>query len=137
MTESVRPLPLPDWDTQPYWDAARGHRLEMPRCADCGRFCFPPRARCPSCLSTDLQWTELTGRGSVYSFTIVCVPMLRGFEPPYAVAQIELDDQPGLRMIANIVECDPNDIRIGMPVALAFEDVAEDCALPQFRPADA
>jgi uncharacterized OB-fold protein len=71
----------------------------------------------------------------VYSYTVIYAPIVRGFEPPYAVAQIELDEQPGLRMIANVVDCDPNDVRIGLPVTVTFDDLTADCTLPQFRPA--
>jgi uncharacterized OB-fold protein len=60
--------------------------------------------------------------------------MVRGFEPPYAVAQVALDEQPDLRMIANVLECDPSDVRIGMPVEVIFEDLTLECVLPQFRP---
>lgn len=139
MTESrtTRPVPIEDIDTRGYWEATRQHRFELPRCDGCGKFCFPPRPRCPACLSTNLSWTELSGRGTVYSFTVVCVPIVRGFEPPYAVAQVELAEQPGLRIITNIVDCDPNDVHIGMPVELTFEELDAGGAVPQFRPASA
>jgi uncharacterized protein len=134
MVESTRAVPAEDDDTRPYWEAAHDHRLELQRCAGCGRLQFPPRPRCPGCLSTDLTWTEVSGRGHVYSFTIVYAPVVRGLEPPYAVAQVELDDQPGLCLVANIVNCDPEAVRVGMPVQVIFEDVDENCTLPQFTP---
>lgn len=133
--QTQRPVPVEDADTRPYWEAARQHRLELPRCDDCGKFCFPPRPRCPACLSSALRWSKLSGRGTVYSYSVICVPIVRGLEPPYAVAQIELEEQAGLRLIANILDCDPNDVRIGMPVEVTFEDVEENFTLPQFRPA--
>lgn len=137
MLQAERPVPAEDLDTRPYWEAARRHRLELPRCEDCGRFFFPPRPRCSACLSTNVVWTGLSGRGTVYSFCIVCVPIVRGIEPPYVVAQIELVEQQGLRLVANVVDCHPNDVRAGIPVEVTFEDLGDDCSLPQFRPSGA
>jgi hypothetical protein len=68
---SERPLPVPDAATAPYWDAAREHRLVMPKCADCGAFHFYPRTLCPSCSSSRIEWTACSGRAEVYSYTIV------------------------------------------------------------------
>jgi uncharacterized OB-fold protein len=133
--QAPRPLPVEDDDSYPYWQAAREHRLALPRCDDCGKICFPPRARCPACLSDRMTWDDMSGRGSVYSFCTVCVPVVRGVEPPYVVAQVELEEQAGLRVIANILDCPPSDVRIGMAVEVCFEDLDDDIALPQFRPA--
>jgi len=130
-----RPLPVEDEDSHPYWEAARARRLELPRCDCCGNYCFPPRPRCPRCLSTALTWTALTGRGKVYSFCVVYQAPLEALEVPYVVAQIELAEQPDLRLIANVIGCEPGQVFIDMPVELEFEELDSDYTLPQFRPA--
>jgi uncharacterized OB-fold protein len=127
-----RPLPIEDEDTRPYWEAAKRGRLELPRCNACGKFHFPPRPRCPTCLSPAISWTPVSGRGEVHSFTVIHVPVIRGFETPYAVAQIELAEQAGLLLTANIVDCPAREVRIGMGVEVIFEDCGG-VTLPQFR----
>lgn len=129
-----RPLPLADEDSRPYWEAAKQGRLELPRCQSCSKFHFPPRPRCPYCLSPQLEWSEVGGRGKVYSFTVIHVPIVRGFETPYAVAQVELVEQAGLRLMANILGIPASDVAIGMAVEVVFEDVGDAAVLPQFRP---
>lgn len=134
MTTNARPLPVPDPESQPYWDAAARHALELPYCDACARYVFPPRPACTSC-PDELRWVAVSGRGTVYSFAVMHESYMRGFDPPYLVAQIELDEQPGLRLTTNLIGCEPDDARIGMRVEVAFEDRGEGVAVPQFRPA--
>jgi hypothetical protein len=119
--------------TRPFWEAARERRLVLQRCPRDGFF-FYPRSRCPSCLGSDWTWQEVAARGRVHSFTVDRVghvPALRR-HAPYAVAIIELEAGP--RMTARLVDCDPDAVKVGMPVVAAFEDV-EDTTLVHFRPA--
>ena len=129
----LRPAPSPDGESAPYWAAAKAHRFELPHCAACGLWIFPPRALCPACW-TEPTWRAPSGRGTVYTFTIMRDSFMKGFPPPYVVAQVELEDQAALRMIANIIDCDVSDVRIGMPVEVTFEDRSETVTVPQFRP---
>ena len=135
MTTPRRPLPQPDMDSRPYWDAAKRRKLALPQCRQCGRIAFPPRPRCPECLSQDLAWTELGGRGVVHSFCVMHDDFIQGFQPPYLIAHVELDEQPGLRLTSNILDCPIDRVRIGMAVEVVFEDAGKDITLPQFRPA--
>jgi uncharacterized protein len=137
VANSHRPLPVEDEDSRPYWDAARAGRLELPRCDCCGQLCFPPRPRCPRCLSTALTWTALSGAGRVYSFCVVYQAPLEALEVPYVIAQIELSEQPGLRLTANVVGCAPADVAVDMQVEVEFERIDSDHVLPQFHPAGA
>ena len=128
-----RPLPWPNPTTQPFFDAAREQRLVLQRCPRDGFF-FYPRSRCPTCLGADWKWEEVAGRGRVHAFSVDRVghlPALRALVP-YAIAIVELDAGP--RMTARLVDCDPNAVKVGMPVVAAFEDV-EDVTLVHFRPA--
>jgi uncharacterized OB-fold protein len=133
MAEDARPAPLPDGESAPYWAAAKAHKLELPHCATCGRYVFPPRALCPVCLVPP-GWSEVSGRGTVYTFTIMRDSFMKGFEPPYVVAEVELEEQPGLRLVTNIVGCDVGDVHIGQPVEVTFEDRSDTVTVPQFRP---
>jgi uncharacterized OB-fold protein len=128
-----RPLPWVNPTTRPFFAAARERRLVLQRCPRDGFF-FYPRSRCPSCLGSDWTWQEVAARGRVHSFTVDRVghvPALRR-HAPYAVAIIELEAGP--RMTARLVDCDPDAVKVGMPVVAAFEDV-EDTTLVHFRPA--
>lgn len=129
-----KPLPLPDLDSAPYWAAAREHRFIAQRCAACATLLFPPKARCPACLTSELAWVDLSGRGTIYSFCVMHLNLIPGYSPPYVVAVVELEDQPGLHVTANILDCAVADVRIGMPVKVTFEDRTPEMTLPQFRP---
>lgn len=131
-----RPLPVPDALTAPYWDAAREHRLVMPRCSDCARFHFYPRTLCPHCSSPRLAWTDCSGRGEVYSFTVVHRAPGPAFaaDVPYVVATVRLAEGPHLMTRLRNVE--PQAVRIGMAVQVAFEAASAEITLPVFEPAE-
>lgn len=121
-----------------FWDAAQQHRFVLQRCEACGRYVHWPQLRCPGCGSGRLAEAELSGRGTVYSFTIVHHVFNPAFadDVPYNLAIVELDEQPGLRVLTNIVGCENDALRIGMRVEVTFED-RDGYSLPQFRPAEA
>jgi uncharacterized OB-fold protein len=132
---ALPPLPRPYQDTAPYWNAAREHRFVLQRCTACGEHQFYPRGVCSHCLSSDLEWNDASGRGTVYSFSINHRAPHPGFADnlPFVLAIVELEEGP--RMMTNIVECDPETVTIGMPVTVVFDDVTEEITLPKFRPA--
>ena len=134
MTAVARPLPQITPEMKPFWDAARRHELVVQRCAGCGTHRFPARDICSRCLSREAAWTPVSGRGTVFSWAIMHQVYHPGFaaEVPYAVVVIELDE--GARLVSNLVDCAPADIRAGMPVEVVFDDVAPDVTLPKFRP---
>ncbi len=127
-----RPLPRRTPISSTYFDAAREHRLVLQKCPRDGFF-FYPRNRCPACLGDDWSWQTPSGRGVVYAFTIDRV----GHDPaqrsrlPLVVAVIELDEGP--RMTANVLDCDPEEVEVGMRVEAVFEDLDRE-TLVQFRP---
>ena len=124
--------------TQPFWDAARDGRLTAPRCTNCGTFRLPPPPICFVCRHREVEWVDLPGTGTVYSFTIVRHPLARMLQPvvPYAAGIVELDGTQGAgaRMIVNIVDCDVDALRIGDRVEVVWEHVNEKMAVPRFRP---
>jgi len=126
-------LPEPGPDTAGFWAAAADGRLLLPRCPACEIVIWYPRPFCPRCQRADVEWIEATGAGSVYSFTIV----RRGTGAyqravPYVLAYVELDEGP--RVLTNIVDTEPEAIRIGQRVTAVFDPVRPGAALIRFRP---
>jgi uncharacterized protein len=127
------PAPVVNAETQRFWDATAEGRLELPRCDDCHQVVWYPRRSCPWCHSTSLTWVELTGHGEVYSYTVTRRGQGRWADAaPYVLAYVELAEGP--RILTNVVGCDPDEVRIGLPVEVAFADTGEGNALPRFRP---
>ena len=135
MADYNKPLPIPDPVTKPFWDSLKAHAIQLQRCGGCNRFIYYPRAVCPGCLSDDLAWTSVSGYGVVHAFTIPNRHPNRAFQPPYVVALIELDE--GVRVMSNLIDVDPTPeaVKIGMPVEIVYDDVADEITLPRFRPA--
>lgn len=128
MTE--RAYPVPDAVSQPFWEGIAEGVLRLQRCADCGRYVFYPRAVCPHCGSSALEWEEATGAGSVHSFTVVHrAPAEYRDEVPYVVALVDLDE--GVRMMTRLVDVEPAGVMVGLPVEVAIQG---DPRLPYFRP---
>jgi uncharacterized OB-fold protein len=133
-----RPRPGPDDTSRFFWDGAGAGRLLVQRCAACARFQHPPDVACIHCQSTDLVPTAVSGHGVLYSYAVVDRAFHAGFVDavPYVVALVELDEQPGLRLLTNIVGAAAASLTVGMAVEVAFEQRG-DVWLPQFRPAGA
>ena len=121
--------------TEPFWTATASHRLEVPRCGDCGRFQMPPAPFCPSCQSDRHEWVEVDGRGTIYSYTLITVAPFpeAAAHLPYAPALIELDDAPGARIISAIVGAPISVIRIGARVKLCWQDLPDGVVIPRFE----
>jgi uncharacterized OB-fold protein len=97
-------------------------------------YAAPPAPLCPACRSEDADWKTLTGRGEVYTYTIVHRPIAAGQPLPTIIAVIALEDAGGVRMISNLVGTTPEEVAIGLPVELVWEDMSADLAIPRFRP---
>lgn len=132
-----KPLPEPTPVSRPFWDAAREGRLLIQRSRRTGRAVFYPRAVSPFGPDDELEWFEASGRGTVYSYTVARRPTAPAWaeDGPYVIAIVELEE--GAHMTSNIVECDPDRVRIGMPVEAVFEAVTPEFTLVKFRPAAA
>ncbi len=128
--------PTVNEDTTSFWAATAEGRLELQRCRDCGTIIWWPRAICPSCSSFGLDTFDASGRGTIYSCTTVHRSQGRSWNAatPYVVAYVELEEGP--RVMTNIVDCDPAEVRIGTPVRVVFHDTGEGNALPRFTPSD-
>ena len=128
----VRPAPILTEDNQFFWDAAARGRLVAQRCRGCGRLRHPPRPVCPDCHSLESEVIELAGTGSVYSYAVLHHPRNPQFSYPLVAVLVDLDE--GVRVMSNLVGVEPADVRIGMPVRVAFAPTADDLAVPVFEP---
>jgi uncharacterized OB-fold protein len=129
------PLPAVTDDTRPFWDACRRRELVAQRCTGCNAFRHPPAPVCWRCRSFAHEWVRLSGRGTLFSFAVVHRPFLPALADrgPFNVAVVALDDAPGLRLVSNVVDAAPDALRVGLPLAVVFEDVTADVTLPRFR----
>jgi len=115
-------------ETREFWAAAEQGQLMLNTCQDCHRPHWYPRAVCPLCGSTRLQWKQASGTGTVYAFSTA-----RRASPPYTLAYVQLAEGPTL--MTNLVEADPDTFRIGMPVQVTFQRAVEGRMMPFFKPA--
>ena len=131
----AKPLPHIDEETRPWWEATQRHELYIQQCRDCGDRRFHPRTLCTNCMSSRTDWVKCGGRGKVYTFTVTNQNGSAGFRDslPYVLAWVELDE--GVKLLTNIVDCPPAEVKIDMPVEVVFDDVTPDVTLVKFRPA--
>ena len=137
VVESRKPVPVPDRLTAGFWAAAAEGRLVIQRCARCRHWQHPPGPICRRCYSTVVAFEPVSGRGSVYTYTITHHHVVPGFnELPYAIALVELAEQQGLRMLSNLPGVPIESIHVGMAVEVTFEMLPGGGRLPQFKAAD-
>ena len=135
--DELRMLPAPTELSAPFWSGLADGRLRMPTCGACAHRFFPPRPACPSCLRQDLTWIDASGEGTVYSVTVVHRRPAGGFDVPFALALVELDD--GWTLMTHVVGCAPGDVHTGQRVRLTIQAITgrdgSSLSLPLFRPA--
>jgi uncharacterized OB-fold protein len=121
--------------TAPYWDAAREGRLIVQECQECHTLRHPPLPRCPGCHGSQLGWREVSGNGTVYTYTVVRHPTHFAFADaiPYVLAIVELAEGP--RLVTALTGVAPAEVRVGLPVRAVFREVADGITLPYFEPA--
>jgi uncharacterized OB-fold protein len=129
-------MPVATEDSEPYWEYCEESELRMQKCSDCGHVRMPPAVLCPKCLSENNEWVKLSGRGKIWSYVVFHHAYYPGYDDdvPYNTAIIELEEGP--RMHTNVVQCENDDLYIGMPVEVLFEPMEddEDIILPKFKP---
>ena len=130
------PLPVADDLSKPFWEGVKRRKLLVQRCAECHRFQFPPNASCDSCSSKKLSFEEVSGRGTVYSFTETVSgarhPYFQSISP-YLVGLVQLEEQEGLIFASNFPDSKYADIEFGAPVEVEFQEIADGVVIPQFR----
>jgi uncharacterized protein len=136
--EARKPVPAITPEAKPFWEAAAQQQLKMQRCKNCNVWIWTPRPACFECGSENLEWTDMSGRGAVYSFTVIRQIVGRGSSQafqkdiPYVVAWVDLDEGP--RLTTNIVGCPVEDVKLGMKVSVVFEQASPEVWMPKFKP---
>ena len=132
MSQYNKPLPEITPESEKFWEGCREHKLLIQKCRKCGALRHYPRVMCPKCSSWEVEWVEVSGKGKVYSWAITHQPFHPGFanDIPYASVIVELDE--GVRLMTNITNVKLEELYIGMPVEVVFEDVTNEISLPKF-----
>jgi len=138
MDIAKKPVPIVNPWARPFWKAAQEGKLIFQRCKDCKKNIFYPRIACPFCFSDNLEWVEASGKGTVYTYTVVENNAPSAFinDMPFVIAIVKLEEE-GVQMLTNIVGCDPQEVRCDMPVEVVFEKLDDEFTLPKFRPVKA
>lgn len=121
--------PVADHDTQEYWNGCKNRELLVRRCECCKTYRIPPGPGCPNCGSMKSSWVKIQGKGEIYTYTVV-----HRAQVPYNMIVVSLLEADGVHMVSNLVDCKNEDIKIGMPVEVVFEEIGGDMVLPKFRP---
>ena len=129
-----RLLPHVGPDNEHFWHGGGAGELRFARCQDCRVYVHPPAPVCPDCLSRDLRPEAVSGRARVHTYTVNHQPWIPGFDPPYLVAIVDIEEQEGLRLTTNLVGCDAEEVEIGMPVKVCFEEYEDGIFIPLFEP---
>jgi uncharacterized OB-fold protein len=134
----TRPMPVPNEWTKPFWDSAKRGVLSLQRCRACRRFQHPPYPTCVNCMAIDLAFEPVSGRGTIYTYTIMYHTGDKRFAGavPYASIIVELDDAPGALLAANLLDAPYTEAKVGRRVDVVFQPLNDDITLPQFRLAE-
>lgn len=122
-------------DTEPFWLAAKEHKLTSCECGECGHFRMPPTAVCPECGGREKKWPALPGTGTIFSYAICNKNPKNGEDYVYVPVVVDLDRAPGTRLNANVSGCDAEDVHIGMKVVVDWTPIQDGWVLPNFRKA--
>ncbi len=131
----AKPLPIVDDDNREFWDSCKRHAMRLQQCSACGYWRYAPSPVCHRCSSFEHEWNAVSGRGTVYSFSVIHRAPSAAFadDIPYVYAVVELEEGP--MMPTNLVDTPTESVRIGMPVSLSYDDVTDEVTLPKFRAA--
>ncbi|WP_019546619.1 Zn-ribbon domain-containing OB-fold protein [Streptomyces sulphureus] len=123
-------------ESRPFWTGGFDNALRIHRCRSCGKWFHPPVGACFRCRSRDVGPEQTSGRARVAAYTVNHHPWFEAFPPPYVIAAVELEEQPDVRLTTCLVDCEVEQVQVGMAVEVAF-DLQDDVALPFFRPVTA
>jgi len=130
------PRPISTLDDQEFWNGCNNDELRLQKCSSCSKYRWLPKPMCPQCNSLEHEWVKVSGKGRVYSWTIVVHPVhpAANRKVPYNVAQVQLEEDPEVILVTNLVGVGNDDITMGMPVEVVFEEDEPGVKLPKFRP---
>jgi uncharacterized OB-fold protein len=137
MAEYLKPLPTITDENREFWDGAKRGKLRLQRCGECGHIRYPISHCCPKCLSLKHEWTDLSGRGEVFSYVVFYQRYNKAFEQdiPYNVALVQLEEGP--RMYSNVVGVDNDQVKVGDKLDVVFDPVTPEVTIPRFKPRNA
>jgi len=128
---------MQDADARPYWEAAKTHRLALQCCTKCKVFLYPPGPACPHCGGIEISYRDLGARitGKLYSYIVTHRAFVPGFsdEVPYIVALAEVDQAGNIKLLANLINCKPEEVRIGMPLKMVWQERTQEISMPQWE----
>lgn len=133
-SKPFRVLPLVDAENEHFWRGGADGQLHLKRCGDCREYIHPPVPLCGACLSRESTIEAVSGKATLLTYTENHQPWIPGFDPPYIIAIVELNEQVGLRLTTNLVNIAIEDVEIGMPLRVTFEPRDDDIYLPLFEP---
>jgi uncharacterized OB-fold protein len=132
----AKPVPLPDELSSGFWEAAARRELVVQQCGNCGWFAYPPGLACVNCHidPPDFDWETVSGAGRLKTWTVMRDSFLPGFagDVPYVVADVELAEQPGLRMVARLDGVEPEDLELGLALRVDYGDIGGGRLVPYF-----
>jgi uncharacterized OB-fold protein len=131
------PQPEPNWDDREFWEHCKQRKLKFQGCAICGTLRHPPTPVCSKCQSTSTCWVEAPATGTVFTYTVIHHASHAAVTPrlPYVVVVVEFPDLPGVRLVSNLTEIDPSQVRIGMTAKVWWDDIGDGMQVPRFSPA--
>ena len=132
--EPFRLLPAVGPENAHFWQGGAEGELRFLRCDDCRTYVHPPAPLCPECLGRSLSVEAVSGRARVHTYTVNHHPWVPGFDPPYVVAIVDIEEQAGLRLTTNLVGVEPGDVTIGMRVKVCFDERDDGIFIPLFEP---
>lgn len=128
--------PLPEFrpETKPFWDSCKNHELLLPKSKETNKFFFYPRAFSPGDDMSEVVWEKASGKAKVWTYSIHHMGPTKAYknDGAYVVALVETEE--GVKMMTNIINCDPKDVYVGMDVEVVFDDVTPEVTLPKFKP---
>jgi len=129
------PYPIPEYGSEPYWDACDERRLVMQQCGACGKFRWQPAPLCTFCADGNFIWALVSGRGTIWTWTVITHPVHPAAiaRVPYVVVEVEFEEQAGLRMLSNLIEADFDVIEIGAQIEVDYSEHPSGQMLPVFR----
>lgn len=122
-------------ENEHFWQGGADGELRFLRCKACRSYIHPPAPICGECLTKDYAPEAVSGRARLVTYTVNHQPWIPGFDPPYVIAIVEIEEQPSVRLTTNLVNCEIDDIAIGMSLRVVFEQLDDETYLPLFEPA--
>ena len=132
-TAYAKPLPLMQGLAKQFYDWCRQHELRFQRCTACGAWRHVPREMCAACGAWEWEWARSGGRGSLFTWTVAARAMHPAFQADVPHVSVVVEMEEGVRLVSEVIDCPPDELEVGMPVEVVFDDATPEVTLPKFR----